>query len=92
MKRGELRLSSATRWVLDPAVTTGRPVPDLECALVRANDLLDLLDRHYRTAKQVLPDDSDEVTSLGRVMGELHAHYGRMAHLVLRARDVDHPA
>ncbi len=89
MKRSEQRRAFAARWATEPATTTGRPVVDPECALVRANDLLDLMDRHYRTARNVLPDDSPEVDSLARIVDELHAHHARMAQLVLLARDVD---
>ena len=89
IKRSDDRRTSAARWAMDPAITTGRPVADLACAMVRANDLLDLMERHYWTAKRLLPDDSGEISSLARVMDELHAHHSRMAHLVLLARDVD---
>lgn len=89
MKWNEQRRTSAARWAMDPAITTGQPVADLACAQVRANDLLDLMGRHYRTAKQVLPGDSGEIASLARVMDELHAHHSRMARLALLARDAD---
>jgi hypothetical protein len=80
--------AQATRWALADSGTTGRRPTDFECALQRANSLLELVEGYYRTAQKLL-GDGDELTSLAPVIDALYLHAERMGSAALLARDVN---
>lgn len=78
----------ATGWLLGsgPSGSLDNPLR----SIARARALTALIEAHYREAKRHLSDDSPEISSLARLMDEVHDHETRMSRTLLSGASLDH--